>query len=111
MSALLPAIVVILLAGLGTLGDYFIKSAGEGSRYISYTPFFVGMSVYALSAVGWFFVMKHIKLSSLGVIYSVSTAIILAFIGALVFKEEINSFALLGILLGVVSLFLLARFG
>lgn len=107
----LTILITILLAAIGVLGDYFIKLAGNGSKYISYWPFFVGMIIYALTAVGWFYVMKHMKLGELGVFYSVTTVILLAIIGAFFFKEQLNVYDIVGIILGIASLVLLSKFG
>ena len=101
----------MLLAGVNVLGDYFIKLSGIGPKYIKYFPFFVGMVVYALTAVGWFFVMKEMKLSTLGIFYSVTTAILLVIVGTLVFKEQLNTYSLIGIALGIASIIILIKFG
>ena len=108
---LIPIVVVILLAGVGTLGDYFIKLSGTGSKYIMYQPFFIGMIIYALTAFGWFYVMKHIKLGSLGIFYSLTTVILLVIIGAMFFKEQLNTYDIVGVILGIISIILLARVG
>lgn len=110
MSNLIPILIVILLAGVGVLGDYFIKLSGDGSKYISYQPFFIGMIIYALTALGWFYVMKHIKLSTLGIFYSVTTVILLALVGVIFFKENLNIYEIVGIALGIISIIILARF-
>ncbi len=109
MTNLLPILAVAALAGVGVLGDYFIKLSGNGSKYISYPYFFTGMAVYALTAIGWFYTMKHIKLSSLGIIYSLTTVILLTIIGVLLFREKLNIYDIVGIVLGITSIFILAR--
>ena len=110
-DSIIPVLIVIVLAGVGVLGDYFVKLAGNGPSYISYTPFLTGMLIYALTAVGWFYVMKHIKLSAGGVFYSLTTVILLTIVGALFFKEKLNSTDIIGIALGIISIVLLTRFG
>jgi len=50
------------------------------------------------------FVTKHLKLATIGALYSVSMVLLLTAIGVLVFRE------LLGILMAVGSLVLLTRF-
>jgi len=110
MTNLIPILIVISLEGVGVLADYFIKLAGNGSKYITYPFFIVGMIIYALTAFGWFYVMKHIKLSTLGIFYSVTTAILLAFVGTIFFKEHLNLYDILGITLGIISIIILARF-
>jgi len=111
MKNLFPVLAIMLLAGVNVLGDYFIKLSGIGPKYIKYFPFFVGMVVYALTAVGWFFVMKEMKLSTLGIFYSVTTAILLVIVGTLVFKEQLNTYSLIGIALGIASIIILIKFG
>lgn len=110
MTNLIPILIIIILAGIGVLGDYFIKLAGNGSKYISYIPFFTGMIVFALTAFGWFYVMKHIKLSTLGLFYSVTTVILLTLVGTIFFKEHLSTIELIGIILGIASIIILARF-
>ncbi len=102
---------VIFLAGMGVFGDYFIKLSGSGPKYIIYSHFFIGMIIYSISAVGWFFVMKHMKLGVLGIFYSVTTAILLVIIGSVFFKEQLSIYDLIGIMLGITSIIILARFG
>lgn len=111
MHSLIPILIAILLAGVGVLADYFLKISGNGTKYIHYPYFFLGMIIYALTAFGWFFVMKHIKLSTLGIFYSATTLIILALIGVFLFKEQLNVYEVVGIILGIASIIILARFG
>lgn len=106
----MPIIIVIGLGAVGVLGDYFIKLAGNGSQYISYGPFFIGMFIYAATAVGWFYVMKHIKLEDIGIYYSLTTIILLAIVGAFFFKEQLTAIDITGIVLGVISIVILSRF-
>ncbi len=105
-----PLIVVVLLAGFGVVGDFFIKLSGGGSEYVRYKYFFSGVFVYALSSAGWFYVMKNIKLSSLGIIYSITTAILLTLLGVLFFKEQLDRYDIIGIFLGIISIVILTKF-
>lgn len=111
MNSLLPIIGVVFLAGVGVLGDYFIKLSGSGSQYISISKFIVGMFLYALTALGWFFVMKEMKLGILGIFYSVTTAVLLVIVGVVFFKEHLSIYDITGIILGIISIILLSRFG
>lgn len=110
MSKYFYIFIVVLLSAIGVLGDYFIKLSGQGNKYIYVKWFITGLIVYALSAFGWFFVMKHIKLSTLGVYYALTTVILLVGLGLIVFKESLNMFEIIGIVMAVISLILLARF-
>jgi len=112
MSITNVSLIVIGLSLIGVLGDYFIKLSGNSNiKYIDLKLFLIGLIVYSSTAVGWFFVMKHIKLGTLGVIYGVTTVIALAIIGVAVFKEHLNIYEIIGIVAGVSSIILLSRFG
>ena len=54
--------------------------------------------------------MKHMKLATLGVVYSVSTVLLLAFVGVIFFQESLNPYEIGGIVLAVASLILLSAF-
>ncbi len=110
MSKYFYIFIVVLMSVFGVLGDYFIKLSGHSQKYILVKWFILGLSVYSLSAFGWFFVMKHIKLSTLGVYYALTTVILLVAVGVFVFKETLNASEIIGVLLAVASLILLARF-
>lgn len=109
LKSILPILGVVVMAGVGVLGDYFIKISGSTDEYISIRYFLVGMAIYTLTAVGWFFVMKYIKISSLGIIYSVSTAILLALVGFIFFKEDMKIANIIAIVLGIISIVILAK--
>ena len=111
MAAFLPILIIMALAAVGVAGDYFIKVSGNGPSYVSYPPLLIGMMIYALTAIGWFYVMKHVKLGTLGVFYALTTIILLAIVGAVFFKEQLTVYDIIGIVLGVISIVFLARFG
>lgn len=103
-------VLVIILGIVGAIGDWFIKLAGSGPKYIDWRWFVLGAFVYSLTTVGWFFAMKDVKLSSIGIIYTVVTAVLLAAIGILFFHERLNTYEMVGIILAVISVILLSRF-
>ncbi len=110
MSKYFYIFIVVLMSAFGVWGDYFIKLSGNTQKYILVKWFIIGLLIYSFSAFGWFFVMKHIKLSTLGVYYALTTVILLVGVGVVVFKETLNVFEVIGVLLAVASLILLARF-
>ena len=105
-----PVLIVIILSLVGVIGDFFIKIAGNGQRYIEYRWFVIGFLIYASTAFGWFYVMKEIKLSVLGVIYALSTVLFLAVAGVGYFHENLAWYELVGIGTAILSILLLARF-
>jgi len=101
---------VIFLSAIGVIGDSFIKLSGSGKSYMDVKWFILGFVIYALTALGWFFVMKNIKLSTLGVFYAISTIVFLTLVGVFYFKEPLSYIEIIGIILAIVSVILLARF-
>jgi drug/metabolite transporter (DMT)-like permease len=101
---------VILLAAIGVVGDFFIKLSGDGEKFIDVKWFVVGSLAYLSTIVGWFYVMKHIKLSSLGVIYALTTVILLVVVGVFYFHEKLNIYEIISVIAAIVSIILLGRF-
>jgi drug/metabolite transporter (DMT)-like permease len=108
---LLAVLVTIAFSLIGVLGDYFLKLASDQEHSLRSGWFYLGFALYASTAFGWVFVMRHMKLASIGVLYSVSMILLLTTIGVVVFRESLNRFEIFGIVLAVASLVLLIRFG
>jgi multidrug transporter EmrE-like cation transporter len=103
-------IVVVLLSLLGVTGDYFLKLASSEERFI-WNPWFpIGLAIYASTAFGWVYTLRHMKLATIGVIYSLCMILLLAALGIVVFKERLTIGELAGIVMAVCSLILLSRF-
>ncbi|MBI2631980.1 transporter [Candidatus Pacearchaeota archaeon] len=102
-------IFIIVLALIGVVGDFFIKIAGK-EKNINWFWFIIGLTIYASTAFGWLFVMRHVKLSTLGVFYGISTVLFLVFLSVLYFKESLNYYEGLGIIFAIISIILLGRF-
>ncbi len=108
---MLPILTILALSLIGVIADYFIKLAGStNSRTLEIEYFIAGLVIYAATAFGWFYVMRHIKFATLGALYAISTVIMLVIVGVFFFKEQLHPMEIVGIGLAVVSLILLARF-
>lgn len=106
----MPILIVIGLSLFGILGDYFLKLAGNKEVYVDYRFLSLGIFIYAILAVGWFFALKYLKLSTIGVPYSLTIIIALAVMGYFLFNESLNIYELIGIVIGIISILLLYRF-
>ena len=106
----LAILVTIGFSAVGVLGDYFLKLASQHETPLRNLWFYVGFVVYASTAFGWVFVMQHLKLAVVGVVYSVSMIILLTAIGTFVFKESLGPREIAGLILAIASLCLLTRF-
>ena len=72
--------------------------------------FYVGFVVYASTAFGWVFVMRHMKLAAVGVVYSISMIVLLTAMGSISFGEALGAREVVGLILAIASLYLLMRF-
>lgn len=106
----LAVLVTIAFSVIGVVGDYFLKLASERAQPLRAGAFYLGFALYASTAFGWVFVMRHLKLATIGVLYSVSMILLLTAIGVVGFKETLNYTEMAGIALAVASLVLLVRF-
>ncbi len=111
MAHFLLILPVIALSFVTVFGDFLIKESSIKFSFFANYITFSGCLVYGLTGIGWFYVMKHIELSSLGVVYGVTCAILLTLIGYFIFHEKITGLEFAGLLLGITSIIILTRFG
>lgn len=105
----LAILVTVGFSAFGVVGDYFLKRSSAQEYPVRTWTFVVGFAVYASTAFGWLFVMRYLKLATIGVVYSVSMIVLLTTVGALVFGEKLNAYEVTGIVLAIASLVLLMR--
>jgi drug/metabolite transporter (DMT)-like permease len=106
----LAVLVTIAFSVIGVLGDYFLKLASAREDSLRSGWFYLGFALYSSTAFGWVFVMKHLKLATISVLYSVSIVLLLTAVGVVIFRESLNSYEAAGLVLAVTSLVLLMRF-
>jgi small multidrug resistance pump len=109
-KTLIPVAVTVAFSAVGVVGDYFLKLASGADNPLQSRWFYVGFVIYASTAFGWVFVMRYLKLGTIGVVYSVSMVLLLTLVGTKWFGESLNYYEAAGIALAVVSLILLGRF-
>ena len=109
-KTVLAVVVTVAFSLVGVLGDYFLKLSSAHEQPLRTRWFYVGFAVYASTAFGWVFVMRHLKLATISVVYSISMVLLLTAVGVMVFGESLNRYELAGIVLAVASLVLLVRF-
>lgn len=95
---------------VGVVGDYFLKLASANSNPFRSRWFFVGFAVYASTAIGWVLVMRHLKLATIGAVYSVAMILLLTSVGVVAFRETLSFYEYLGLAMAIGSLVLLMRF-
>lgn len=110
MRSYLPLIVTVGFSVVGVLGDYLLKLASSQKYPLRSGWFYVGFAVYASTAFGWVYVMRHLKLATIGVVYSVSMILLLSAVGSIGFRETLNGYEVAGLVMAIGSLVLLMRF-
>ena len=98
----LAVLVTFAFSLLGVVGDYFLKLASAEEHSLRSVWFYIGFVVYASTAFGWVFVMKHLKLGTIGVVYSVSMVLLLTVAGVVLFQESLNSYEIAGLILAII---------
>lgn len=93
------------------IGDYFIKMASLPHNGMATAYFPLGLFFYAVTGVGWFFMMRAHTLAAIGVFYSASTIILLAALGVVIFKEGFGMRDALGIALALASVVVMGSEG
>jgi drug/metabolite transporter (DMT)-like permease len=106
----LAVVVTIAFSVVGVLGDYFLKLASREEDSLKTPWFYVGFALYAATAFGWVFVMKHLKLATISVLYSVSMVVLLTAVGVVAFRESLNYSEVAGLVMAIAALVLLVRF-
>ncbi len=97
----------VILSVLTVLGDYYIKEASLRAAFSGWGLLLVGMMLYALTGLGWFFLMRHEKLYVLGLLYVLTTTIFLTALSVLYYHESLGAKQLVALLLGLVAVILL----
>ncbi len=104
-----PLLVVMGLALLTVAGDYCLKRASQQASLINQW-LAGGCLIYAATAWGWAWTMRHLKLATIGAVYSILMVLLMALLGFLVFREKLELREIVGIVCALISIALLARF-
>jgi undecaprenyl phosphate-alpha-L-ara4N flippase subunit ArnF len=91
------------------VADYVIKLAADAGHTVSSTYVFLGVALYGVAAVAWFFSMQHVTLVQAGVAYSMLSLIALAIMGVLWFDEPLRLREYAGLGCAMLAMVLLTR--
>ena len=96
-------LILLAVTGATLLGDYAIKISGMRPRGLLSIEFAAGLILYSLPAIGWFFLMRNHTLAVIGVLYSMTTIVLLVGLGVFVFKEPFGLRDAIGVGLAVLA--------
>lgn len=103
-------IIVILLSAVGVVGDAILKLASKETNMFANRWFVLGAAIFASSAMGWVWAMRHLKLAEIGAIYGAATILLLVVVGVVLFGERLILREVLGICCALAAVLLLWRF-
>ena len=109
-SATITILVMVVIAVVTVLGDWLLKLASQQTSVIANGWFFCGVIVYAACAFGWVYAMQHMKLATLGIVYSLVTLVMLTGLGVVVFGETLNRHKMVGLLFAGMAMVLLVGY-
>lgn len=110
MGKLIYFLSAILLSLATSIGDFFVKKASQQQKISWIWLLVAGSFIYACTALGWFMVLKKMKLSSSAVIYSMCIVLFSVSIGVFYFKERLHPLEILGVTMALASMLLLYRY-
>ena len=110
MKNSLPLVVTVAFSVVGVVGDYLLKLASEQRSPLRSGWFSLGFAVYASTAFGWVYVLRHLKLATIGAVDSVSMILLLTGVGVAAFGQTLNAYEVAGLAMAIGSLVLLMRF-
>lgn len=88
------------------IADVFAKEWSLGQRSIVYAG--LALLAYMLANTSWLIALKYgLGLARRAILFSVASAILATIIGLVFYKEHLSPIQLVGVLLGVFSLFLI----
>ncbi len=91
-----------------TVGDVFLKRAALLPQPYTSASFVLGSLIYGLCGFSWVIVLKTVKLSTSGTLFSIFWSVSLAICGVTLFGEQLTVREMVGLALGLVSLLLLS---
>lgn len=100
-------VLVLALSCLGVLADAVLKLASTQRNVVFGKWFFVGILLSLAFATGWLFLMRVMKLATAGVLYGVTSALLLCVIGVVFFDERLSGTEIAGIATATLAIFLL----
>lgn len=97
-------ILVIVVSILEVAGDIFFK---EWTIHKKNIYLIIGAIVYMGATIFWALSLNYQSLSKAVVIFGVLTVIVGVFVGTIIYKEPLSTINIVGIILGLTSIYLL----
>lgn len=102
---------VLALSCIGVLADAVLKLASTQRNVMFSRWLLAGLLLSCTFAVGWMLLMRVMKLSTAGVLYGVTSALLLCLIGVVFFEERLSGTEIAGIATATLAIILLGYVG
>lgn len=109
MLMYVTVLLLVVVTAMTVFGDYLIKTATGHSSGIFSAFFIIGALFYGLSAIGWFYLMRHHSLTWIAVSYSAGTLVFLALLDVAVFGQTLRGRDMAAVAMALGSLFLIQQ--
>ena len=111
MSPIFTGYAFVLACALIVIaGDTLIKIAADKGETVWSPAVLLGCALYVVSAIAWFWAMRHVSLAQAGIAYAMFSMIALCAIGVLAFGETIRLREIVGIGCAMAAVVLMVRF-
>jgi drug/metabolite transporter (DMT)-like permease len=107
-KAQMAIVLVIALSCVGVVADAVLKLASSQREVILSKWLFVGVALSCVFAIGWVFLMRVMKLATAGVIYGVTSAVLLCLIGVIFFGEKLSPLECAGVATATLAIIMLS---
>ncbi len=101
-------LIAFVLVVVTILGDYYLKLGSVKAELLNFEVA-VGMTLFALTGLGWAWVMRHKSLDQVAVLYSGGSLILLACLGWFIFNEPITTKKLVGVCFAAIAIWLIGE--
>jgi len=104
-------LLVVAMTGIGVMADTALKMASAQHNPLWNGWSAAGFALTSAFALCWLYLMRTMKLATVGVLYAVGSALLLVAIGVLFFDERLTPAEKAGVVMATVAVALLGRFG
>ncbi len=101
-------LIAFILVVVTILGDYYLKLGSAKAELLNFEVT-VGMMLFALTGLGWAWVMRYKSLDQVAVLYSGGSLILLACLGWFIFSEPMTARKLIGVCFAVIAIWLIGE--
>ena len=102
-------VLALVLSGVGVTADAVLKLASSRPHPFLTGWFVLGCTLTAAFAIGWVFLMQSMRIATAGIVYAVSSALLLVVVCVVLFGERLTPGEVTGVAMALGAVVLLGR--